>query len=583
MAREKILNGIAVAPGISIAPAYLYTRAESETDKRKLSEEEVGDELLRLEDALVRSERQLEKIASVARDKLGNESAEIFEAQRLMLRDDQVHEEVIDCIQKNRCSASHAVQTVMQKHRRLLEASTILYWKERAHDLLDVQDRILHNLNRRRLVSKIDHDRIVVAKSLTAADVILFSRREIRGCLLDYGGATSHVSIVSRALGVPAVVSVGWDTDDEIEQDQFIILDGFTGRVILNPTQETIDRYRRKQERYNQLLEDQKSTASLPSQTVDGRRVALRANIDVQQELSSLEQEGAEGIGLLRTEMIYLLSGRALSEDEQFHFYKKTIESVAPHPTTIRLIDLGGDKLLPMGHHEHNPFLGWRGVRILLDKPELLQPQLRAVLRSAVFGSVRLMIPMVTRLGEVIEIRKRIEETARELEKEGTPFSSDIPLGIMVEVPAVALQARAFAREVDFFSIGTNDLTQYTLAVDRGNDLVSGIFDEFNPAILRLISETVEAAREAHIPVSICGELAAHPEAVPLLVGLGIDELSASPVFIPLLKRVLRHLDTRDARILAQKALVMPDANAVHTLINDWFNANEVDIADLMH
>lgn len=579
---ERVVEGIGVGPGIAIGPAYLYARAAFEVEERHIEGDDFEDEIKRFERAVAKSERDLTKIASIAREKLGEGSSSIFEAQALMLRDAELYDAVLERIRHDRMSADYAVQTVINKHRQLLKASESEYLRERADDMLDLQDRIVRHLRRGKILSTVDTKSIVVAENLTAADVVLFSRRGILGTALDYGGATSHVSIMARALSLPAVVGTHGITS-EVETGDMLILDGLDGRVIINPTDETLRFFAERKERYRRLKLEQKHLVPLPSRTLDGVEIKLMANLEFREELKLLKEYGAAGVGLFRTEILFLMQRRiSLSDEEQFDTYKTIVESVRPNPTTFRVLDFGGDKMLPLGHREQNPFLGWRGIRILLDKPELLYPQLRAIMRSSAHGPVRILLPMVTELDEVIRFRAVVDEITADLRDRGESFDEHIPIGIMVEVPAVAIKAERFASEVDFFSIGSNDLTQYTLAVDRGNDLVAGKYQELDPAVLHLIKCTIDAAHDAGITVSLCGELAARPVATPLLIGLGIDELSASPIYLPELKRVVRAIRVQEARDLAAVCLKAHDAHEVEAVLRKWLTDHDCDVGTLL-
>ena len=574
MAEERIINGIGVAPGIAVGPVFLYARdGFDDIDEQQIEPANVTSEKKRFKRAVVRAEGDLRKIAAVTREKLGEESATIFEAQLLMLRDEAVYDAILDRIEHARQGADHAVQGVMSRHRQLMQASESEYLQERANDLLDVQDRLIRHLRRGKLLSAIDKNHIVIAESLTAADIVLFSRRNILGCATDFGGATSHVSIMARALGVPAIVSMHGITE-EVEHGQEIVIDGMGGKVILHPRPGTIERYREQKERYDRHLIEQKEIVPLPAETKDGHRISLQANMEFERELPLLAEYGAEGIGLFRTEILFLMQSRlSFSEDEQFRIYRKIVKTVAPHTTTFRVLDLGGDKMLPMAHREHNPVLGWRGIRILLDKMDLLEPQLRAILRAAAQGPARILLPMIMDVEEIRRVRAVIERLSNELCRAGVGVPDEIPLGIMVEVPAVALMARQFAAEVDFFSLGTNDLTQYTLALDRGNDLVADKYDEFHPAVLSLIKRTITAAQDEGIPVSICGEMGANLKATPLLIGMGIDELAASPTYLPGIKHVIRSIDASSARALVAEVLELDSAKDVHAAVDAWIGA----------
>ena len=582
---EIRVEGIAVAPGVAIGPAYLYAAGAYQAEPEQLSPHAVEAELARFEQAVARSERELSKISVVARQKMGAGSAGIFDAQAMVLRDGQFYDAVVDRVREQAQGAGWAVQSVLAEHRQRLEASPNASLRERAADFLDVQNRVLRNLQQGQAVSRIDPHRVVVAENLTAADVLLFSRRGVLGVVLDFGGPTSHVSIMARALGVPAVVSLH-GLAEHVRRDDVVIVDGFSGAVVVNPTPETRREAEAKAERFARLADDRQSVLDAPSETRDGHRVALRANVEFREELPLLHEFGAKGIGLFRTEMLFLTQGRALDEAQQYEVYRDAVVAAAPHPVTFRLLDLGGDKVLPMSRREANPMLGWRGIRILLDKPDLLRPQLRAVLRAAAAAPdatpAQILLPMVSAVGEVRAFRRTLAEVVAGLAAEGTEHRADLPVGIMVEVPSVALLAPTFARHVDFFSVGTNDLTQFTLAVDRGNDLVAGLYRELHPAVLGLVAQTVQAARGAGIPVSVCGEIAADPRVTPLLVGLGIDTLSASPAYLTLAKRVLRAFTLAEAQDLAARALRQPDADSVARLLDYFLACHNSELAALL-
>jgi phosphoenolpyruvate-protein phosphotransferase (PTS system enzyme I) len=568
---ELIVPGIAASPGYAIGPAYVYSRELREIEERSLAEDEIREELDRFEHAVSRAEYDLGKIAAIALEKIGEESAAIFEAQALMLRDEELFHAVQAEIKQNRVNADYAVAKIISHHRQLMKASQSEYLRERANDLLDVQDRLIRHLRREKLLSNIDQDSVVIADALTAADIVLFSRREILGCATSYGGPTSHVSIMARALNVPAIVSAAGVTAD-VDSGETVILDGVEGVLVIRPTEETLKRYRYRRARYRQVRLEEKSLVDLPAVTLDGTNVQLMANLEFREELTLLKEHGAKGIGLFRTEILAMMQRRmmTLTEDEQYRIYKDVVKAAAPEPTVLRVLDLGGDKMLPMGHREPNPFLGWRGIRVLLDKPDILFPQVRAILRASVYGPVGILLPMITNIEEVRTFRAVMDEAMTALAAEGRKYDEQVEIGIMVEVPSVALMAETFAREVDFFSIGTNDLTQYILAVDRGNDLVSKHFHELHPAVLKVIKRTIDAGHQAGITVSMCGEIAGAAWAVPLLYGLGLRSFSASPIYLPEVKRVIRAISTPAAQDLADEALTMTSFEEVKRLLDRW-------------
>ncbi len=571
-----------MAPGISIGPAYIFTRESHDVDDERIDESSVDAELVRLEEAIMRAEKDLRKIASVAHEKLGPDSASIFEAQLEMLRDAEVLPAVQKCIRADRCNAAYAVWHVIDDYRQRLSGSDSEYFRERSSDLSDIADRVVRHLRRGKVLSRINESSIVFSETLSAADIVLFSRRGILGYATDYGGATSHVSIMARALGLPAVVSTHRITNVVKDGDP-VILDGLKGRVIINPSAATLQKYRDRRERYRRLLDEQKQLTHLPAETLDGHRITLFANLEFKAEVSLVSEFGAEGIGLFRTELLFLMEGRiSVSEEEQYDEYRSIVESMGDRVTTFRVLDLGGDKMLPVAHREHNPFLGWRGVRILLDKPDLLNPQLRSLLRASAHGPIRILVPMITDVREFRRFRDRLNAVKADLTKEGIAFDPNVPVGAMVEVPAIALMADTVAKEVDFFSIGTNDLTQYLLAVDRGNDLVSSIYQELHPAVLRMIKSTVDAGNRHGIPVSLCGEMGSNSSYVPILVGLGLREISASPVYVPEVKRLIRAISMTDARQLAEEALQATEAAAVVEILERWLRDHPFDLTHFL-
>lgn len=574
---ETIVEGIAVSRGIAIGPAYHYARTAITVDLRKLDDGEVEKEVQRFYNAVKTSQRELAKITKIAREKLGEGSASVFEAQSLMLQDEALQASVVEVINHDKVNAGYAVDTFISKSRKRLEASGSEYLRERSNDLQDVRDRLIRNLRRGKLLSAVDYNTVVVAEELSAADIVLFSRRNILGCATDFGGPTSHVSIMARGLGVPAVVSMHGITK-MVSTGDVVILDGFNGRMIINPSENTLEVYRRLQQRYENLLADEKTLTPLDAVTQDGHAVTLQANLEFKEELGLVEEYGAEGIGLFRTEFLFLMNGfDGYTEEEQFKTYRDIVLSMRTHPTTFRLLDLGGDKMLPLSHREHNPFLGWRGIRILLDKPELLRPQLRAILRASAFGPVRMLVPMVSSLEEIHILKRHIAEMQEELDQAGLEYDENMQFGIMVEVPAVALMADRFAAEVDFFSIGTNDLTQYLLAVDRGNDMVSKYYQELDPAVMTMIQQVVRAAHRQNVPVSICGEIASNPLATALLIGLGVDTLSATPTFLPEIKRVIRSMRRKDAESLALCVINIFDPVERKKTLMQWLKNHAAD------
>jgi phosphotransferase system enzyme I (PtsI) len=568
---ERRVEGIGVAPGIAIGTVHRYQLDTPEIHRREISPDEVEDELSLLADALDRAEQELARIRAVAQDRIGEEGEALLDAQEMMLRDDEVLDPIRERIREKGESAAQALSTVLRAHRRRLEASDDEYLRERAGELEEFESRLLQSLQRGKAAATIQPSSIVVADRLTAADVIRFQRHGMLGCVTCRGGETSHVSIIARALNLPAVVGAEGVLESVADHDR-IIVDGRRGRVIVHPTADTLDRYRKRRAHQQARLDEQDRTALTPARSADGRRVALRANVDFAGTLDSLDRYGAEGIGLMRTELLFL-SGveESLSEDRQRAVYRHAAEASGEHGATVRLLDLGGDKMLPFAQQEQNPFLGWRGIRVLLDRTDdLLRPQVRALLRANRHGTLRMLLPMVAHLDEVHRVRSVVEEEAERLDAQDVPHDADLPIGVMVEVPVVALQARRFAEAVDFLSIGTNDLTQYVLAVDRGNDRVADRYDALHPAVLGLIRRTVEAGRTTDTPVVLCGEVAGDVHALPILLGLGLDGVSVSPPYLPTVRHVVANTTIADTQALVERVLETPDAGTVRHHARVW-------------
>lgn len=568
---EAIVDGVGASPGIVSGAVHRYHATTPEVRRDHVEPDEVDDEIALLDQAIQQAGDQLEKVQSLAQERLDPDCEAIFEAQAMMLRDEEILQAIRQRIRDELESASHALHAVLHEHRRRLKDSDEEYLRQRAGDLKELENRLLRALERGQVATSIDPNSIVVADRLTAADVLRFSQHGMLGFVTARGGHTSHVSIIARALNVPAVVGATGALDAATDHAP-VILDGVRGRLIVHPEDETRELYRRRRAQQQSPADGQAPLAERPTETTDGHPITLRANVEFGETLDTLGGYGAAGIGLMRTEMLFLRGrDQALTQEEQFDVYRRAAEETGKHGATIRLLDLGGDKLLPVAQQEDNPFLGWRGIRLLLDRPEeLLRPQVRALLRANAHGTLRVMLPMVTQLDEVRRVRSLVDQEADRLAADGREHDADLPIGIMAEVPSVALQAEAFAEVADFISIGTNDLTQYVLAVDRGNDRVADRFDALHPAVLGLIKRLVEAGRSTGTPVSLCGEIASDAYAVPILVGLGLDALSAPPPYLPAVKRVLTEIAYEDAKALAEDACAAPDAQTVRRNTREW-------------
>ncbi len=573
---ECVIEGTGAAPGIAVGTAYCYDASAPTVRRNAIPPDAVEAELELFANAVQRAEQELATIRTLTPEAAEADAEALIEAQALMLRDDEFLRAVRQRIRERHESAGAAVQAVLRAHRERLETSADAYLRDRAGELIDVEKRLLRALRHGEVAAGIDSHSVLIAASLTATDLLRFSRYNLLGCVTAHGGPTSHLAVVAKALNMPLLVGAA-DALTAVSSGDPVILDGDSGRLIVHPHSEVRQQYRRRRS------EQEASTVKVPDQepvtTTDGRSITLRANIGLEKELELLSPYGADGVGLLRTELFFLAQGGGtLAEERQVGAYRAVVEAAGAAGATVRLLDLGGDDRLPRLHtgpREDNPYLGWRGIRMLLDRPdELLRPQLRAVLRANRHGPLRVLLPMVTDLYEVDRVRALLAEEAERLSAEGVPHDPDLPVGIMVEVPAAALQAHAFTDHVDFFSVGTNDLTQYTLAVDRGNDRVAARHSALHPAVLGLLVRVVKAGRRADCPVEVCGEIAGDVQAVPVLLGLGVETLSVAPQYLPAVRRIVRAVSYKETKPLARTVLEAPDAETTRRRAREWLETH---------
>jgi phosphoenolpyruvate-protein phosphotransferase (PTS system enzyme I) len=560
--REQKQKGIPASPGIAIGPVYLFRKHEPTIQIRTITGEEVGGEIERLQNALARSKKELTKVFEFADQKLGAEQSLIFEAQLLLLDDAVLFETVYERLRGERKNVEFLLQNEIEKYQQLLLSSKDETTRERAEDLVDVKNRILRNLEEQKLVSKIDGSHVIVSQSLAAADVLIFSRNEVMAYVTEVGGATSHMALLARALKIPAVVGVH-QIASFVRTTDHMIVDGYKGEIIVHPSQKTLKEYERKKERYLSFEEGLAPLRDLPAETLDGRRITLSANIELEEELEFIKLQGADGIGLYRTESLLIGKEVFPSEEEQHVIYQHIADAIYPHQAIIRTFDIGGDKFMAQMVKENNPFLGWRGVRVMLDKPQIFLDQLRAILRASTKKNLSIMVPMVTNIKEVQLAKQLIAQAKDDLRAQKIPFDDKLQLGVMIEVPAAAVIADHLAREVNFLSIGTNDLIQYLLAVDRGNDIVSELFQEFHPAVIRFLRRIIERGKQKRTWVGMCGQMAGDPLATILLVGLGLDEFSVVPTVLPEIKKIIRSIRYTEAVQIADHALTLKSEEEV--------------------
>ncbi|MHB1072719.1 MAG: phosphoenolpyruvate--protein phosphotransferase [Gemmatimonadaceae bacterium] len=567
---DRQLSGIPASPGIAIGPVHLLRWEVPDVRHRIIPDDARPAELQRLRDAIDRAKERLRHVRQRVEATAGPEEAAIFDVQLSILSDSELVRGAEELVHQN-LGAEKAFDLVMLEWRQRFARHSHPMLRERVGDLVDVHIRVLTLL-----LGLPDHDpvdlpkgasAILVTHDLTPSLTVQLDREAIAAIATDAGTRTSHVAILARSLGLPAVVGLRTATD-ELVVGQRVILDGSAGVIVVNPSDEDVRYWQERARREAEEEEELRGLSAAEAITLDGVRVTIRANVDLPEEAEHAAQSGAEGVGLMRTE--FLVVGRASmpDEEEQYRAYRRVVEAFPGHPVVVRTFDIGGDKL-PVGGFptEANPFLGWRAIRMCLDQPELFRTQLRAMLRAAAHGDLRILLPLIVTVDEVRATRALIEHAIGELEARGAVFRRDVPLGAMIETPAAALGADKLAGDVQFFSIGTNDLVQYTLAVDRGNANLATRFTPLHPAVLRLIRNTVEVGQGSGVSVSVCGEMASHPVMAWALLGLGIRELSVNPRAVAHIKRALRSVSAADARDAAEAALAAPTAAQAEALL----------------
>lgn len=559
MATERIVTGIPATPGIAIGELFVYRHDDPEIPQFEMDPSNIEREIGRFDHTVELSRVQLLNMYHRLIEQIGEGAASIFQAQATILDDVQFTGEIRDAIRKDRTNAETAVNEASKRWRKTMESLNGELFRQKSQDIHDVSIRLIKNLlgTAEHSIGPLDRPAILVADDLMPSDVAHLVHENVLAVATDLGNETSHTVILTRSLGVPAVVGLQ-ELSLKVKNGDRIIIDGNNGKVIVKPSENTIRLYVAKQMQYQHYTAGFADIHKLPAVTKDNRRIALRANIELPHEVDSVLNSGAEGVGLYRSEYLFLSHGRVPDEQEQYKSYRRTIKAAAPNPVTIRTFDLGGDKVFSEFPHpmESNPFLGWRAIRVCLDQPNLLRTQLRAIIRASRFGPTKIMFPFISGVGEIRQIKVHIAEVKKELTAEKIKFG-EIAVGVMIELPAAVITADALAAEVDFFSIGTNDLTQFTLAVDRNNLQVKDRYQPLHPALIRMIKMTVDAGHKAGIEVGVCGEIAANPLATLLLVGLHLDELSVSPVALPQIKQIIRSISFSEAVDFTDEALTL--------------------------
>lgn len=568
---DRLLKGVGVSPGIGVGPAVVVRWTMPEVPHRVVPRTQVEKEVRRLRAAVRDVKRYLQDLKAKAEDRAGVDEARIFDAQVLMLEDKEFLASVANLIRENHLTAEKAYEFKALEVRDAWAATGSPRLKDRLTDLAGVAIRVIEHLMHRgsdELWEGITQPSVVVAKELAPGLTVQLDREHVVGLVSEEGTRTSHAAILAHSIGIPAVFGVA-GAIDRIVPGTMLVMDGTRGTVLLDPTPHEIAEARARELRRRELAAQLEQVVSLPAVTTDGVRIVLRGNVDLPDEIAAAREHGAEGVGLLRTE--FLITGHSAlpSEVEQAEYFRRVAEAFPDHPVIVRTYDLGGDKLpAPFrAPSEVNPQLGWRAIRVCLDRPDLFRSQIRAALRAAVHGDVWLMIPLVTRLDELDRTRELVAEEAVQLEREGIAAATSLPVGVMIETPAAAILADRLAAEADFLSVGTNDLTQYTLVVDRGNARLADRFNPHDPSVLRLLKMVADAARAAGKPASVCGEMASEPLSAFLLIGLGYETLSVAPPALPLIKWTVRQVSAARARVAAEQALAARTADDVLDLL----------------
>jgi phosphotransferase system enzyme I (PtsI) len=565
--KERAFHGIGVSPGVAHGTIYVYRIAEAVVPEYDITPDQIPQEIARFEQALIKTREQLHALQHrIAAGVGASAPSAILDAHLLFTEDPTLIDPVIQRLETEHKNVEYLFHEVAQKYIQTLSEIPDEFLRERIVDVKDVVRRILHNLlgKEARGLQHLPPNTIVVAYDLAPSDTSTLDRANTIGFATDVGSHTSHTAIMARSMNIPAVVGLH-DASQHVHDGQIALLDGYSGLLIIDPSEQTLDTYGRLQLKRKSVQERLAALRALPAETTDGHRITLSGNIEMPQDVPIVIENGGEGIGLFRTEFLYLNRKDLPTEQEQFEIYRQVAQQVKPHTVIIRTVDLGGDKF----HSEEitpteiNPFLGWRAIRFCLERLDVFKAQLRAILRASTEGNVKLMFPMISSVDELVRANEIVEQVKAELRAENQPFDEKMEVGAMIEVPSAALTADLLAGEVDFFSIGTNDLIQYSLAVDRVNEKIAHLYEPTHPAILKLIQQTIAAARANNIWVGVCGQMASEPLYVPLLVGMGVDELSVSGNAVPRVKDVIRRLSLAEAKKFAAAAFQCGDPKKI--------------------
>ncbi|MGB2961695.1 MAG: phosphoenolpyruvate--protein phosphotransferase [Candidatus Omnitrophota bacterium] len=580
--KQMQLKGIPAAPGIAIGKAYVFGTEELSPPVHNISEKDIPTEISRFKKVLMDTKREIVAIEKKISREVGVEHGKIFSAHLLVLEDSVLVQEVISRLKKKKKNIESVFAEVLNKYVNVLSEAKDEYLRDRITDITDVGKRILRNLlgAEEKSMDELEEKSIVIAYDLSPSETAMMHKGRVIGFATDIGGRTSHTAIMAKSLEIPAVVGLEKVTDAVQTGDQ-VILDGIHGVVIVNPTKNFLDKYLKDKKKYEHMEHELIQMRALPSETRDGKKVTIAGNIELPEDVASVISHGAEGIGLYRTEYFYMNRRDLPSEEEQFNAYKSVATRIKPRFVIIRTLDLGGDKFLSQLEipREMNPFLGWRAIRFCLARPDIFKTQLRAILRASAYGNIKMMYPMISGVSELRQANVILEEVKAELKKKKIPFNENIPVGAMIEVPSAAITSDILAKEADFFSIGTNDLIQYSLAVDRVNEKIAYLYEPAHPAILELIKSIIDNAHKNNIEVGLCGEMAGDAYMTMVLLGLGLDEFSTSPIAVPEVRKVVRSVKYSEAKAIAEKAMTFTTGKEVQEFCRSKLEELVPDIA----